>query len=132
VVRREAHLRCELERFKSLVTLKMEAMFCSETSVLTTATRCNISKGFHHCYSCENIPQYSGLRAYRKSFAYCSSAASHPDKHYRHCDEQDAQTACPNVSPLTLTSHVHIKYYGHLENRHETMKQKTTYCLFGD
>jgi hypothetical protein len=38
--------RCEQGRFTSLVTLKMDAICFFETSFLTRATRCNISKKF--------------------------------------------------------------------------------------
>jgi hypothetical protein len=41
---REAYPHYELGRSKSLVTLKMEAIYSSETSVLTRATRCKVPK----------------------------------------------------------------------------------------
>jgi hypothetical protein len=47
-VRLEKHPRCDLGRSKSLGTLKMEAVYSSETSVLTRVTRCNVSKDIYH------------------------------------------------------------------------------------
>jgi hypothetical protein len=44
----EAYPRCKLGRFKSFITLKMEAICFSETLALTTDTWCNISKDIHH------------------------------------------------------------------------------------
>jgi hypothetical protein len=41
-------LAFELGRFKNFVTLKMEATYSTETSVLTRATRCNISEDIRH------------------------------------------------------------------------------------
>jgi hypothetical protein len=38
-VRREAHPRSELGTFKSLVTVMMDEIYSSETSVLTSTTR---------------------------------------------------------------------------------------------
>jgi hypothetical protein len=49
-VRREAYRRCELARFESVITLNMEAICSSETSVLTTATWCKVPKDiFQFC-----------------------------------------------------------------------------------
>jgi hypothetical protein len=47
-VRCEAYHRCELGKFKRIVSLKMEAFSFFETSVLTRATPCNISEGIHY------------------------------------------------------------------------------------
>jgi hypothetical protein len=47
VVRREAYPRWQLGRFENLITMKMEAIYSSETTVPTRATRYNISKGIH-------------------------------------------------------------------------------------
>jgi hypothetical protein len=47
-VRPEAYPLSELRRFKFLVTLKMEAICSSETSVLTRVTLYNISKDIHN------------------------------------------------------------------------------------
>jgi hypothetical protein len=44
----QAYPRCELGRFKSLITLKIEAVCSSRMSVLSKATQCNISKDTHH------------------------------------------------------------------------------------
>jgi hypothetical protein len=63
-VRREASSRCVLERFKIVVTLKMETICYSETSVLTISTRCNISKDIHHCYHRKHIAENCVLRPY--------------------------------------------------------------------
>jgi hypothetical protein len=51
---------CALETFKSLAIMKMEAIYASETSVLTMATRCNISKDIPDCYRREDIPGERG------------------------------------------------------------------------
>jgi hypothetical protein len=63
-VLREAYLRCKLGRLKSPATLKMEAISSPGTSILTTVTRCNISKEIHHCYRREKIPEDSVLQPY--------------------------------------------------------------------
>jgi hypothetical protein len=63
-VRREAYHRCELGRFNSLVTPKMEAICSSDALGLTRATRCKISKDIRHGYRRENIPEDSVLRHY--------------------------------------------------------------------
>jgi hypothetical protein len=47
-VRREAYPSYELGRFKSLVALKMEAIWPTETSVLTTATRYKVPEDISH------------------------------------------------------------------------------------
>jgi hypothetical protein len=48
VIRHGVYLCCNLGRFRSLVTLKMEVICSSEMSVLTGTTWCNISKHIHH------------------------------------------------------------------------------------
>jgi hypothetical protein len=55
-IRREAYPRRNLGEFKSLITLKMEATYSSETPILTRATRRNIPKDISSFYRRENIP----------------------------------------------------------------------------
>jgi hypothetical protein len=51
-VRHEAYPYYELERLKSLVTLKMEAICPSETSIPTRATRYEVPEDIFHSYCC--------------------------------------------------------------------------------